>query len=188
MQKQPNIIAIVGLAGSGKTEATARFIERGFFRVGFNEPLYEEVARLGIERTQKHERMVRERLREEHGMGVMADRSVPKVEQALAEGKNVVAESLYSWAEYKIMKERFSDSFRTLAIYASPGIRYERLGSRPVRPLTPEAARARDYAEIEGTDKGGPIAIADWTILNMSVREEFLKNVDILIDKIFENR
>lgn len=187
MQKQPNIIAVVGLAGSGKTEATARFIERGFFRVGFNEPLYEEVVRLGLERTQEHERMVRERLRKEYGMGVMADRSLPKIEQALAEGKDVVAESLYSWAEYKIMKERFGDAFRVLAIYASPQIRYERLGSRSIRPLTPDAARARDYAEIEGTDKGGPIAIADWMISNMASREEFLQNVDALIGAILRD-
>ena len=187
MQKQPNIIAVVGLAGSGKTEATARFLERGFFRVGFNEPLYEEVARLGLEHTQEHERMVRERLRKEHGMGVMADRSLPKVDQALAQGKNVVAESLYSWAEYKIMKERFGDLFRALAIYGSSQIRYERLGSRPTRPLTPEDARSRDYAEIEGTDKAGPIAIADWTIPNMGLREEFLKNVDALIDEILKD-
>ncbi|MBI3421161.1 MAG: AAA family ATPase [Candidatus Sungbacteria bacterium] len=187
MQKQPNIIAVVGLAASGKTEATVRFIERGFFRVGFNEPLYKEVARLGLERTQDNERLVRERLRKEYGMGVMADRSLPKVEAGLAEGKNVVAESLYSWAEYKIMKERFGDVFRALAIYTPPQIRYERLARRLTRPLMPDAARSRDYAEIEGTDKAGPIAIADWTISNLGSREEFLKNVDALIDEILKD-
>lgn len=117
----------------------------------------------------------------------MADRSLPKVEAGLTEGKDVVAESLYSWAEYKIMKERFGDAFRALAIYAPPQIRYERLAKRPVRPLAPEAARSRDYAEIEGTDKAGPIAIADWTISNLESREEFLKNVDALIDEICRN-
>ncbi|MBI3442883.1 MAG: AAA family ATPase [Candidatus Sungbacteria bacterium] len=187
MQKQPHIIAVVGLAGSGKTEATARFLERGFFRVGFNEPVYEEVARLGLGRNQHDERMVREQMRKDHGMGVMADRSIPKIEQALAEGKDVVAESLYSWAEYKIMKERFGEAFRALAIYAPPSVRYERLHGRAERPLSFEEARARDYAEIEGTDKAGPIAIADWTISNMGSREEFLKNVDALLDETLKD-
>lgn len=67
MQKQLNVIAVVGLAGSGKTEATTRFIERGFFRVGFNDVVYEEVAHLGLERTEQNERMVRENLRKEIG-------------------------------------------------------------------------------------------------------------------------
>ncbi len=187
MQKQLNVIAVVGLAGSGKTEATTRFIERGFFRVGFNDVVYEEVAHLGLERTEQNERMVRENLRKEYGMGVMAVRSLLKVEQALAEGKNVVAESLYSWAEYKIMKEKFGGAFRVLAIYAPSQIRYERLGRRLIRPLTPEAARSRDYAEIEGTDKAGPITIADWTISNLGSCEEFLKNVDALIDEILKD-
>jgi dephospho-CoA kinase len=35
-----------------------------------------------------------------------------------------------------------------------------------VRPLTAEQARARDFAEIENVNKGGPIAMADFTIRN----------------------
>src|SRR3989338_7735426 len=118
--ENPIVIAVVGLAGSGKTDATERFIVRGLVRV-----------------------------------------------EAYAEGrKNIVIESLYSWSEYKIVKERFGDSFKVLAIYAPPSIRYERLGKRKIRPLSPEEARARDYAEIENIEKAGPITMGDWTIQN----------------------
>lgn len=181
---KPIVIAVVGLAGSGKTEATRRFIEKGFFRVGFNDPLYEEVERRGLQRIEKHERAVREDLREKFGMAVMAERAMPRVEQAVAEGKNVVIESLYSWEEYKLTKQKFGDQFKTVAIFAPPQIRYQRMMERPERPLSLEEAKSRDYAEIEVSRKAGPIAVADWTIQNIGTKEEFFRKVGELVDSI----
>jgi dephospho-CoA kinase len=37
-----------------------------------------------------------------------------------------------------------------------------------MRPLTPDEAKKRDYSEIENIEKGGPIAMADYTIINES--------------------
>ena len=67
-----------------------------------------------------------------------------------------------------------------IAIHASPAIRYARLAeraeaeadpARTVRRLSPEEARRRDYAEIEGIEKGGPIAMADVMIVNEATVE-----------------
>ncbi len=182
--KNPIIIAVVGLAGSGKTDATERFIARGFSRVGFNDPLYEELERRGLTRTQENERPIREELRREFGMGVMALRALPRVEAAISRGENVVIESMYSWSEYKLVKEKFGENFKVLAVYAPSSLRYERLGKRKVRPLSPEEARMRDYSEIENIEKAGPIAMADWTIQNTGSRKEFLKNVEAITDFI----
>lgn len=183
-KNKPIIIAVVGLAGSGKTEASQRFIKHGFTPHAYSNGLYEELERLGLERTEQNERRVREGLRKEFGLGVMADRIMPRVEEAVARGENVVIESLYSWDEYKITRERFGEQFKVLTVYAPPHLRYERLAKRPVRPLDPEIARSRDYAEIEISEKAGPIAMADWTIQNIGAKEEFLAEVDILIEKI----
>ena len=185
--ENPIVIAVVGLAGSGKTDATERFIVRGFVRVGFNDSIYEELERRGLSRNQTNERAIREGLRRDYGMGVAAVRALPRVEAYAEEGKNIVIESLYSWSEYKIVKERFGDGFKVLAIYAPPSIRYERLGKRKIRPLSPEEARARDYAEIENIEKAGPIAIADWAIRNTKSRDDFLKEVDTIIDSLLAN-
>lgn len=180
------IIAVVGLIGSGKSEAVARFVEHGFERVGFNDiVLKEEMPRRGLSLNEKDERMVREELRAQEGMGVMAKRSLPNVEAALKQGKNVVVESLYSWDEYKIMKERFGGQFKVLAIYAPPEVRYRRLAGRPIRPLSRENAISRDYAQIENLDQAGPIAMADWTVQNIDSRDEFLKAVDECLNKVF---
>ena len=179
---KPKIIAVVGLIGSGKTEATQRFIARGFTRFGYNDVIYGELKRRGLERNEKNERMVREGLRKEFGMAVAALRKIPEIETAFLRGENVVIESLYTWSEYKATKEKFGDSFRVLAIYAPPDIRYPRLAVRPARPLTAEEALSRDYAEIENLEKGGPIAMADWTIPNVGALEQFLYPIDKLID------
>lgn len=182
--EHPVVIAVVGLIGSGKSEATARFVERGFFRVGFNDVIYEECDRLGLEHAEKNERTVRENLRKEFGMGVAATKKLPLVKKAMGEGNNVVIESLYSWDEYKITKEALGEQFKTLAIYAPPPVRYERLRVRNVRPLTNKEARSRDYAEIEISDKAGPIAMADWTIQNTGTREEFFEAIDSVINEV----
>lgn len=181
------IIAVVGLIGSGKTEATQKIIERGFSRVGYNDVFYEECDRLGLEHNEKNERMVRENLRKEFGMGVAAIKKLPEVKEIVAQGTPVVIESLYSWAEYKVTREAFGEQFKVLAIYASPSIRYKRLEVRSIRPLFNKEAHSRDYAEIENLDKGGPIAMAEWTIHNMGTKEEFVNAVDALINTILEN-
>lgn|SRR3989338_1676033 len=179
----PIIIAVVGLIGSGKTEAVARFVEAGFGRVGFNDVFYEEFKRRGLSYSEENERMVREEMRAKGGMGVMAKHALPKVEAVLEKGKNIVVESLYSWDEYKIMKERFDGQFRVLAIYAPPEIRYKRIAGRSVRPLSHNDAVSRDYAQIENLDQAGPIAMADWTIENTDTREEFFDVLEQLIIK-----
>lgn len=183
------VVAVVGLAGSGKTDATERFIARGFTRFAYSDAIYEELERLGFDRNTHDEAVhqrVREAVRKEFGMGVAALRILPRVEEAVKQGKNVVIESLYSWSEYKITKERFGENFKVLAIYAPPVLRYARLAARPVRPLSSETAQSRDYAEIENIEKAGPIAMADWTIVNTEDRKTFLRKVDLVIDSIFQ--
>ena len=184
--EKPLIIAVVGLAGSGKSDATERFIVRGFARVGFNDPLYEELERRGLPRIQENERPVREEMRQEYGMGVMAMRAPPRVEDAARRGENVVIESMYSWSEYVLVKEKFSDKFKVLGIYAPPQVRYERLAKRRIRPLSFEESKTRDYTEIGNIEKAGPIAMADWTIVNIKKRNEFLKEVDAVIDSLLK--
>jgi len=68
-----------------------------------------------------------------------------------------------------------------VAVIASRYIRYERLAHRSVRRLSPEEAELRDFAEIEKLEKGGPIAVADYVILNDGSKEELLQSVDRLL-------
>jgi len=71
-----------------------------------------------------------------------------------------------------------------LAVTAPRPLRYARLAARPERPLSPKEALSRDIAEIEILEKGGPIAMADYTILNTGSLESLEAAVDGLIPSL----
>ena len=75
-------------------------------------------------------------------------------------------------------------TFTVVAVYASPETRYERLGKRQVRPLTSAEAASRDIAEIENTNKGGPIAMADFTIVNETTLKDLRKGMEKVISAL----
>ena len=71
-----------------------------------------------------------------------------------------------------------------IAIIAPRSLRYQRLAQRPERPLSPEEAETRDWQEIEALEKGGPIAIADYSLANDTSAEDLLKALDSLLAKL----
>lgn len=186
MENQPKrIIAIVGMAGSGKSEVIDYLQNKYRWpNIYFGDVIFEEMKNEGLEENQNNERITREKLRVEEGMGVCATRSIGKIKQA-QEGSNVVLiESLYSWDEYKILKREFGDILKVVAIYSSSALRFSRLQNRPIRPLrTFEEFEKRDWTEIENTAKGGPIAVSDYTVLNSSTLEELRRQVDKVIER-----
>jgi dephospho-CoA kinase len=168
------VVCITGLCGAGKSVLSDYFLENGYKYLRFGQITMDEVAKRGLPVNEANERFVREDLRKQHGMAAFAILNLPKIEELLKEG-NVIADGLYSFEEYKVLKEKFGDNLAVIAVFASPKLRYERLGNRKVvegdtnvrnRPLSVEEAKSRDLAEIENLNKGGTIAMADYTILN----------------------
>lgn len=159
------VVSIVGMAGSGKSEVASVFVDAGFQKVRFGDITDEEVRRRNLELNEENERRVREELRRQHGMAAYAILNMPKIKSAM-EKHPVVVDGLYSWEEYKYLRMKLSGNLIVIAVWAPPSLRYDRLQSRSVRPLSIEEARSRDYAEIENSNKGGPIAMADYTIIN----------------------
>jgi len=178
------LLAIVGMAGAGKTEAAKYLEAKGYKKKYFGDATFEEIKRRGLEINEKNERQVREDLRKQYGMAAYAILAIPKIEELLKTEDLVILESLYSWEEYKIIKEKYGDSFYTLAIYAPPALRYERLSKRPTRPLTPKEAQNRDLAQIENLNIAPPIAMADYLIVNLGTKEEFYQKIDKIIKEI----
>ena len=172
------VVSIVGMAGSGKSEVARVFEESGFIRIRFGDITDEEVSKRGLELNEKNERYVRELLRQEHGMPAYAKLNLTRIDLAL-ENSDVVIDGLYSWEEYTFLKTYYGENFYVVAVWASPKTRYARLGGRLNRRLTMEEAAGRDRAELENVNKGGPIAMADFTIINESslgnMREETKK-------------
>lgn len=158
------VVALVGMCGAGKSVVTEWFKKRGYGVVHFGDATMEEIARRGLEVNEQNEKSVREELRAKHGMAAFAVINITKIEQALSQG-HVVLDGLYSWSEYKVLKEKFED-LQVLAIFTPRHLRYKRLAEREIRPLTPEQSRSRDHSEIDNIEKGGPIAMADFTVVN----------------------
>ena len=168
------------MAGSGKSEVARVFEEHGFKRVRFGDITDEELNNRGLEPNEENERNIREELREKHGMAAYAKLSLPRINGAL-ESSDVVVDGLYSWEEYSLLKERYGERLNVLAVWSSPAIRHARLAHRAERPLMPTEAGSRDEAEIENINKGGPIAMADFTIKNESSLSDLRRDVEGLI-------
>lgn len=171
------LIAIVGMCGSGKSVATEIFKNYRFSNVYFGSATFEEMKKRGLEITPENEKLVREDLRSTGDKGIYAKICEPQIEQAL-KNNNVTIESMYSWSEYKYIKEKYGDNFKVLCIATGAELRHQRLAIRPVRPLSFEQSKDRDYSEIENIEKGGPIAIADYYITNNGTEEEFKEKVE----------
>ncbi|MFC1943899.1 AAA family ATPase [Chloroflexota bacterium] len=174
------LLCIVGMTGAGKSIVAAHLERRGWRVVHFGELTMRELKRRGLPISEVNERSVREELREEHGMDAFARLLLPDIRDALATGPTAV-DGLYSWAEYKFLRENIKNGMYVIAVFSSRRIRYDRLSRRRDRPLTPEEAERRDYAEIENLEKGGPIAMADYIIINNYSEQEMLDSVDLLV-------
>ena len=177
------MVAVVGMTGSGKSEVAKFFSEKGFATVRFGDITDEELRQRGLPLTEENERPARERIRKEYGMAAYAKLSLPRIDKAL-KTSNVVVDGLYSWEEYNYLKEHYGDKFMVVAVWASPQDRYARLTGREVRPLTQQEAMKRDRAEIENLNKGGPIAMADFTIINQASLRDLRKQVGRIMGRL----
>ena len=175
------VIAIVGMTGSGKSEVDRLFVKEGFARIRFGDVTDKEVKKRGLELNEANERFIRESLRKELGMAAYAKLNLPEIDSALTK-TDVVIDGLYSWDEYLFLKAHYGESFLVVAVWSSPKTRYTRLTTRAVRGLTQSDAASRDKAEIENINKGGPIAMADYTIIN----EAFMDDLETEVRKVIK--
>jgi len=185
------IVFIVGMPGSGKSIVADELVNNGFAFLRFGQITLDKVKEQGLKPTEENEKRIREGLRKEHGMAAFAVLNLPKFDELLKQS-NVVGDGLYSWSEYKVLKEKYKDKMFVIAVCAPPELRYERLESRGTendekqrfRPFTREEAKSRDYAEIENVEKGGPIAMADFTIVNTGAIQDLKQEVRGILLKI----
>ncbi|HUD21150.1 MAG TPA: AAA family ATPase [Candidatus Saccharimonadales bacterium] len=173
------LVAIVGLAGSGKSEVVKAFEAAGFTKIYFGGLTIEKLKEANFEINEPNERMMREKLRRDHGMAAYATLNLPKIKEGLKK-VSIIIDGLYSWEEYLVLKKEFP-ALEVVAVQASPKIRYQRLTTRPIRPLTKAEAESRDYAQIENLHQAGPIVMANRTIINEGSLAELEKQVSLIL-------
>lgn len=180
------LIAVVGMSGTGKSVITDYLEENNWNKLYFGGITYKLMKEAGIERTAdgKVEKEFREKLRKDHGPECYAKFLEPEIREKLAQG-NVVLDGLYSWYEYKYLIERF-ENLVLICVVTDKNIRYSRVSNRPDRPFDKDAIVYRDLSEIENLAKGGPIAYADYYILNNGEMNEEINRLKEILKEIGE--
>lgn len=169
------------MPGAGKSIAVDHLKSKGLPSPYFGGITLDEIKKRGLEVNEANEKLVREDIRSNEGKDAYAKRILAQVNDYFKTYDAVVADGLYSWTEYKVFKDALGDNAVIIAIVTPRTLRHKRLATRPTRPLTAEEASTRDYAEIENIEKGGPIANADYYILNTGTAEDLLTDLDEIL-------
>lgn len=181
------ILAIVGMSGSGKSVAVDYLTEKGYPKVYFGGMIYKEMEKRGIIRTEdgESEKEFREMIRETEGKDWVVRQVIAETKDLISAGqKRIVLDGVYSWTEYKTLKKEFPQCLTFIAIVVDKKLRYKRVAVRPNRAFDTAAIRERDRSEIENLEKGGPIAAADYYVLNNGTIEDVKTRMDEILKEI----
>ncbi|WP_435098941.1 AAA family ATPase [Halarchaeum sp. P4] len=176
------VIGIVGLPGSGKSEAASVAEELGVPVVTMGDVIRRECEARGLDPATHHGE-VAQALREEGGPAAIADASLPVIEDALGESEVVLVDGIRSDAEVERFEEAFGDDFLLVNVHAPFEVRRERVGERgrdASKEEGGEGLRERDEREL-GFGMGAAIEAADLTIENTDTLESFHEKVRDLL-------
>ena len=175
------VIGIVGLPGSGKSEAAAVAERAGIPVVTMGDVIREETEKRGLP-PDEHGRVARA-LREEDGPEAIALRSLPMIRSHLADNETVLVDGLRSDAELDAFEAEFGDDFTLVSIEASFELRADRLAERG-RDATDsdrERLRAREQRELD-FGMGEAMDRADVTVDNTDSLEAFRETFRGVLD------
>ncbi len=176
------VIGTVGLPGSGKGEAAAVARELGVPVVTMGDVIRRECRDRGLDPSSHHGEIA-QRLREENGPAAIAERSLPLIEERLADADTVLVDGLRSDVELDVFRDRFGEAFHLVSIEAPFEVRRERITDRG-RDDTDgsESLRERDEREL-GFGLGETMDRADVTIENTDTLEPFRKEIRTVFDE-----
>ena len=184
-ERDVKILAIVGMSGSGKSVAVNHLTDLGYPKVYFGGMILREMEARGIEITPQNEKAFREKIREEEGNDWVVRQVIKDVRNLIEAGqKRIVLDGVYSWTEYVMLKKEFPGEMVFVALVLPKKLRYKRVAERPERPFNHSEIMERDRSEIENLEKGGPIAAADYYILNTGTIEETNEKMDEILREI----
>ncbi len=181
------ILALVGMSGSGKSVLVDYLTDKGYPKVYFGGMIYKEMEKRGLARTEDGtaEKQFREEIRQQEGKDWVVRQVIEEAKDLIAAGqKRIVLDGVYSWTEYTILKHEFPRTLTFVAVVVDKQIRYDRVSKRPGRSFDAQAIRERDRSEIENLEKGGPIAMADYYILNNGAIEDSTARLDDILSTI----
>ncbi|KKQ23613.1 MAG: Adenylate kinase [Candidatus Roizmanbacteria bacterium GW2011_GWC2_37_13] len=170
--KNKKIIAIVGLPGVGKTDATDFFKKQGIPSISFGQIINEYIEKNHLPHIEKTHKKVRLELRQKHGMAALAIMNEGKIKKALNDNMIVVIDGVRSWQEYLHLKKTFPEvKIYLLAIHADKHLRWSRSIKRSHRNKL--YGEDRDLDELIGINMAPTIAYADFLVKNNFSLQDF---------------
>lgn len=171
-KKEKSIIAIVGLAGSGKTEASNFFAKQKKLPViSFGKIIIDYIDKNKLPHTEEVHKRIREDLRKKHGREALAVLNIENIKKALENHSIVILDGMRSWEEYLFLKNKLPNvRVYTLCLYADKNTRYKRLQNRAdqKKPFGEE----RDLNELIGLNMAPTLAFADFMVKNNFLIED----------------
>jgi len=176
------VIGVVGMPGSGKSEAATVARELDIPVVTMGDVIREETAARGLD-PKTHHGQVAQQLREEGGKAAIADHSLPRIEDALEERNVVLVDGIRSDAEVEVFEDAFGDDFTLVEVYAPFDLRRERIETRgrdAGEAEGGESLEARDEREL-GFGMGEAIESADVRVENTASLDAFREQIQELL-------
>jgi len=178
------VIGIVGLPGSGKSEAAAVAREADVPVVTMGDVIRQACRDRGLDPATHHGEMART-LREENGPDAIAQESLPLIEANLEDSETVVVDGIRSDVEVERFVEAFGDAFVLVKVAAPDEARAERLDLRGRDAGADEGGESledRDEREL-GFGMGDAMAMADRTVRNDGTLAEFQDAIRALLNE-----
>jgi dephospho-CoA kinase len=178
------VIGVAGMPGAGKATIRQMAEKLGYPAVVMGDEIREEAERRGLKPTPENLGMLMLKLREEKGLGVVAELCVPKIKQS--ESKIVIVDGIRSLNEIEEFKRHFPN-FLLVAIHTSPKARFERLFQRRRSddPSNWETFMERDSRELS-TGLGSVVATADYLIVNEGTKSQLKRKVRKILKEVIK--
>ena len=181
-QRDVTVVGIVGLPGSGKSEAAAVAREAGIPVVTMGDVIRAACRSRGLDPATEHGRVAKA-LREENGPAAVAEASLSAIEAVLEDHDTVVVDGIRSDAEVERFERAFGDAFVLVSVEAPFETRAERLDLRG-RDATAadggESLTERDEREL-AFGMGEAISRADRTVENTGSLAAFKRKIRRLL-------
>lgn len=183
-QEKKIILVIVGLPGSGKTEAANYFKTKGLPVISLGKIINDYISEHKLSHSIENHKKIALELRENYGKEAMVVLNEKKIKENFKKSNIIIIEGMRSFEEYLYLKRKFPDKkIFLLGIYADKEIRWQRIKKRKTR--SDLKGEKRDLHELINLNMAPTIAFCDFLIKNNFSKEEFYDKLEEIYRLIY---